>query len=182
MATLFAVGSASAQAPAGQQPAQHEHHHDGSHRHGGPHGHHKPVEVPPTQYNADGIDMAIVAAFPEVKSVKKTAKWTEVYNDKNRLLGYAVYSKPASDNIKGFNGETPVLIALSKDKIITGVYALPNAETPRFAQHVQEAGFYNNWNGLGIKEAKKKKVDTVSGATFTSRAVAESVAAALKDL
>jgi Na+-translocating ferredoxin:NAD+ oxidoreductase RnfG subunit len=134
------------------------------------------------QVNADGIDMAIVKAFPEVKSVKKAEKWTEVYNAQSKLLGYAVYSKPASDGIKGYAGETPVLIALNPKQVITGVYLLANSETPKFAQHVQESGFYNNWNGLTVKKAKKKQVDTVSGATFTSRAVIQSVQAALNTL
>ena len=134
------------------------------------------------QVNADGIDMTIVKAFPTVKKVTKAEKWTEVYDQQGKLLGYAVYSKPASDGIKGYNGETPVLIALNAKKVIMGVYPLPNVETPRFAQRVQEAGFYDNWNGLTVKKAKKKKVDTVSGATFTSRAVAQSVQAALEKL
>ena len=47
---------------------------------------------------------------------------------------------------------------------------------------MQETGFYNNWNGLTVKKAKKKQVDTVSGATFTSRAVIQSVQAALNTL
>ncbi len=130
----------------------------------------------------DGIDMAIVKAFPEVKSVKKTDKWTKVYDTNKKLLGYAVYSKPASDGIKGYNGETPVLIALSPKEIIVGVYLLQNTETPKFAQRVEEAGFYKNWNGMTVKKALKKEVDAVSGATFTSNAVAKSVRAALEKL
>lgn len=134
------------------------------------------------QYNADGIEATILKAFPDAKSVKKTDKWTEVYNDKNKLLGYAVYSKPASDGIKGYAGETPVMIALSKKQVINGVYLLPNTETPNFVKHIEEKGFFNSWNGLTVKEAKKKQVDTVSGATFTSRAVIQSVQAALGKL
>ena len=134
------------------------------------------------QYNADGIETTILKAFPDAKSVKKTDKWTEVYNAKKKLLGYAVYSKPASDGIKGYAGETPVMIALSRKQVINGVYLLPNVETPKFVQHVEQTGFFNNWNGLTVKEAKKKQVDTVSGATFTSRAVIQSVQAALGSL
>ncbi len=158
------------------------------HRHGGPHAKHqhcqkqcqqKPAEL---QYNALGIETTLAKAFPEAKSAKKTDKWTEVMNAKGKVIGYGVYSKPASNGIKGFNGETPVLITLNAKKKITGVYALPNMETPRFQQRVEETGFFNNWNGLSIKQAKKKKVDAVSGATFTSRAVAQSVQAALEKL
>ena len=134
------------------------------------------------QVQNDGIDMAIVKAFPTVKSVKKAKKWTEVYDANKKLLGYAVYSKPASDGIKGYNGETPVLIALSPKQVILGVWLLENKETPKFAKKVENAGFYNNWNGLTVKEALKKEVDAVSGATYTSNAVTKSVQAALKAL
>ncbi len=163
------------------EPSQQMHRHD-AHHHGRHHGQHPQQAIAAPLVNADGIDMAIVKAFPTVKKVTKTEKWTEVYDDKGVLLGYAVYSKPASDGIKGYNGETPVLIALNAKKKITGVYLLSNNETPRFAQRVQESGFYDNWNGLSIKKARKKKVDTVSGATYTSRAIAQSVQAALERL
>ena len=163
--------------------AQHGHGNCGNCPHHKQHQVHKGQQKPAVlQYNADGIETTIVKAFPEAKSVKKSDKWTEVYNSKKKLIGYAVYSQPASSSIKGFAGETPVLIALDKKKNITGVYALPNIETPGFAKRVEDAGFYNNWNGLSIKQAKKKKIDTVSGATYTSRAVAQSVIVALENL
>jgi Na+-translocating ferredoxin:NAD+ oxidoreductase RnfG subunit len=126
--------------------------------------------------------MAVVKAFPTVKSVKKDAKWTEVYDANKKLLGYALYSKPASDGIKGYAGETPVLIAFDKKKVITGVYLLQNQETPKYAKRVEDAGYYKSWNGLTVKQALKKEVDAVSGATFTSNAVAKSVRAALATL
>ncbi|MBP3763374.1 MAG: FMN-binding protein [Bacteroidales bacterium] len=190
LTAMLALGGAQAQQPVHQKDSTrtHQHHHDGPHgrdghhHHGHHHGQRPVVEVPPTQYNEDGIDMAVVQVFPGVKSVKAAGRWTEVLDKDGRRLGYVVYSKPDSDGIKGYNGETPVLIAFSAKKVITGVYALPNAETPRFAQRVQEAGFYNNWNGLTVKQARKKEVDAVSGATFTSRSVAQSVQAALRKL
>ena len=126
--------------------------------------------------------MLIAKAFPTAKSIKQENKWTAVYDAGSNLLGYLVYSKPASDGIKGYNGETPVMISFDVKKKITGVYLLQNTETPSYARRVQEAGLYNQWNGLSIKKARKKKVDTVSGATFTSSAVASSVEAALRTL
>ncbi|MBP3739933.1 MAG: FMN-binding protein [Bacteroidales bacterium] len=163
--------------------------HDGNHCGNCPHHqqHHKhqqrqALKPAALQYNADGIETTIVVAFPTAKTAKKQAKWTEVYDGNRKLLGYAVYSSPASDGIKGFNGATPVMIALDAKKVIRGVYMLPNVETPQFAQRVSDAGFLNNWNGLTVKQALKKDVDAVSGATFTSRAVAQSVQAALNTL
>ncbi len=167
---LFTVGGVNAQ-------------HCGHHGNGQHCGRHQQAqqEVSP-RVNADGIAMEIVSAFPTVKSVKKADKWTEVYNADGKLLGYAVYSKPSSDGIKGYAGETPVMIALDTKKVISGVYLLPNAETPGYVQHVQQEGLFKQWNGLTVKKAKKKKVDTVSGATYTSRAVIQSVQAALNTL
>lgn len=183
IAALFAVGSAMAQQP---QSQQHQHQHQGCpHQHQCQHGvqHAQRQQQPAAlQYNADGIETTLAKAFPEAKSLKKNGNWTEVYNAKGKLIGYGVYSKPASDGIEGYNGETPVLIAFNTKKVITGVYPLPNTETPGFAKRVADAGFYNSWNGLTVKKALKKKVDTVSGATFTSSAVARSVEAALKTL
>ena len=132
--------------------------------------------------NADGIDMVIVKAFPAVKSVKKEGKWTAVYDSMKNLLGYVVYSKPASNGIKGYAGETPLMVAFSPKKKINGVYLLANQETPKFVQRVEQTGYFNNWNGLSVKKALKKKVDTVSGATFTTRAVQQSLQAVLKTL
>ena len=115
---------------AGIASAQHGGHNCGNCQH---HQQHQRQQKPAAlQYNADGIETTIVTAFPTVKTVKKQDKWTEVYDGDSKLLGYAVYSKPASDGIKGFAGETPVLIALDAKKVIKGVYMLPNSETPGF--------------------------------------------------
>ena len=168
----------------GVAAAQHQHGHGhgcgNCPHHAKHHGQHSQQQEP--QVNADGIEMAVVHAFPTVKSVDKTKKMSPVYDSQKKLLGYVVYSKPASDGIKGYAGETPVVIAFSTKKVITGVYLLPCQETPGFAHRVEEAGFYKNWNGLTVKKALKKEVDAVSGATFTSTAVAKSVRAALQAL
>lgn len=158
-------------------------HHGGRHCGNCPnHGKHQAQRSTELQYNADGIELTLVRAFPTVKSVKKADKWTEVYDANKKLLGYAVYSKPASDGIRGYAGETPVLVALTPKKVIAGVYLLPNLEGPRFIKSIDDAGYFANWNGLSVKKAIKKKVDAVSGATLSSGAIARSVQAALKAL
>ena len=158
-------------------------HHGGRHCGNCPsHGKHQAQRSTELQYNADGIELTLVRAFPTVKSVNKTDKWTEVYDANKKLLGYAVYSKPASDGIRGYAGETPVLVALTPKKVVSGVYLLPNLETPRFIKSIDDAGYFANWNGLSVKKAIKKEVDAVSGATLSSGAIARSVQAALKAL
>lgn len=130
----------------------------------------------------NGLAPEIVTAFPTAKSVKKEAKWTVVYDAKKAVLGYAVYSKPASNGIKGYNGETPLMIALSTKEKIVAVIMLANQETPGYLRRVVDAKLLKSWDGLKPKKAVKKKVDTVSGATFSSRSIIETLRAALKTL
>ena len=104
----------------------------------------------------------------------------EVKDAKGNKLGTVLYSSPYSDQIKGFNGPTPLLIALDADGRIKTVALLENEETPRFAQSVVEGGLYESWNGLTVEEALDKQVDAVSGATYTSNGVKKSLTARLK--
>ena len=130
----------------------------------------------------NGIAVEIANAFPTAKSVKKEAKWTVVYDAKKNVLGYAVYSKPASNGIKGYNGETPLMIALSPKKKVMSVTLLDNQETPSFLTRVVNAGLLKSWDDMKVKKAAKKKVDTVSGATYSSRSIIQTLQAALNTL
>ena len=82
--------------------------------------------------------------------------------------------------MKGFNGPTPLLIALDAEGRIKNVVLLENQETPKFAQHVVEGGLFEAWNDLTVDEALGKEVDAVSGATYTSNGVKNSLVARLK--
>lgn len=104
----------------------------------------------------------------------------QVNDSKGNLIGTVLFSSPYSDGIKGFNGPTPLLIALDAEGRIKTVVLLENQETPRFAQHVVEGGLYEAWNGLTPIEALNKDVDAVSGATYTSNGVKKSLIARLE--
>ncbi len=104
----------------------------------------------------------------------------EVKDAKGNKLGTVLFSSPYSDGIKGFNGPTPLLIALDADGRINNVVLLENQETPNFAKRVVDGGLYQAWNGLTVDEALDKQVDAVSGATFTSNGVKKSLIARLK--
>ena len=140
------------------------------------------LPIPPLMYNKNGVELNILKVFPNAAKTDRTDKWTEVYDKNDKLLGYAVYSKPISDTIMGWNSETPVMIALNKKKNIIKVVLLPNFESRECIGKVQNAHLLEQWEGLSIKNAKKKVVDAVSGATYTSRAIAASVQAALSKL
>ncbi len=99
----------------------------------------------------------------------------EVKDAKGNKLGTVLFSSPYSDGVKGFNGPTPLLIALDADGRIKNIVLLENQETPNFAKRVVDGGLYEAWNGLTVDEALHKDVDAISGATYTSNGVKESL-------
>lgn len=109
--------------------------------------------------------------FPTAESVMVKGNVYTILGHSGSVEGYAVYSKPASDGIKGFKGETPLLVAFGKDKKVRQVVMLPNQDTPGFVERVKKGGLPDAWNGLSIKQARSKEVDVVAGATYTSNGV-----------
>ena len=120
-------------------------------------------------------------AFPKAMYVELTETATYAVKDKNgKVIGTVLLSSPYSDNIKGFNGPTPLQIALDENGKIIEVRVLNNNETPSFLNKVINAGFLNSWNGLTVKEALDKNVDAVSGATYSSNGIQRSLKARLQ--
>ena len=71
-------------------------------------------------------------------------------------------------DITGFGGNVPLEIFV-KDGKISKVVSLKNAETPDFFHKAQV--LLTRWNGKSLEEAAAMKVDAVSGATFSSKAI-----------
>ncbi len=89
-----------------------------------------------------------------------------------------INSTSLAKDVIGFSGQTPIKLYV-KDDVIVKVEALENQETPSFFKRVVERGFLDNWNGKGLSEAALLKIDDVSGATYSSRAVAQNVERAI---
>ena len=126
------------------------------------------------------VPQKVIDNFPKVKSIAQEGSLTTVLNRKGDVLGYVLNSKPASDGIIGFKGETPLEIYFDGNKAVTKVEMLPNQETENFANKVVAGGLLDSWNGLGVEEALTKEVDVVSGATYTSKSVIGSFQAAVE--
>lgn len=131
---------------------------------------------------AQAIPANVKAVYPKATELRQLDNgWVAVKKGK-KLLGYVAYSQPASDGIKGFKGETPLLICFDANQKIMRVTMLPNGETPSYAHRVEAAGLLDTWNGMGVDKALSVAPDVVSGATYTSRSVISSMNAALKQL
>lgn len=77
-------------------------------------------------------------------------------------------------DITGFEGNVPLEISIKGGRIVN-VKALENDETPDFFDHVKQSGLLSSWNGLTPKQALLKQVDAVSGATYSSTAVIQTM-------
>lgn len=84
-------------------------------------------------------------------------------------------SSPYTDKIIGFAGPTPLEITLDDSGKISDIKLLKNKDTPDYVQIAIDGGLLNAWNGLTPKEALAKQVDAVSGATFSSRGIIQTV-------
>ena len=69
----------------------------------------------------------------------------------------------------GYGGNVPLKISVSKDGVVDSIVAEPNAETPDFFDYAKT--LFDRWKGKTVDEAMAKKVDAVTGATFSSKAI-----------
>lgn len=86
-------------------------------------------------------------------------------DDGTRVINTSTLGK----DITGYAGRVPLEIYLSQEGKIVQVKALKNTETPEFFHEAK--ALLTKWNGKTPEEALALKVDAVSGATFSSRAI-----------
>ena len=86
---------------------------------------------------------------------------------------YVVNTTTIVNGVEGYNGPVPVKIYIQKNKI-EKIEVLKNQETPKYLAKVKKE-ILTAWDGLTVKDAKAKKVDGVTGATFTSEAIIQNV-------
>jgi len=70
----------------------------------------------------------------------------------------------------GYGGRVPLFIGLQGDTI-TQIELLPNNETAEFMNYIKEDQLLARWEGVKINEISGMKVDAVSGATESSKAI-----------
>lgn len=78
-------------------------------------------------------------------------------------------------NVKGYTDVVPVKIYI-RDGKIEKVKPLRNTETPKYWAMIKK-DMLPKWEGMDVKKASKAKVDAVSGATISSKALLKNVQA-----
>lgn len=114
------------------------------------------------------VEIGGTAAQKQVPDVENTAyKGQKVIN-----------TTEAGKAFKGYNDLVPLEIYMT-DGRIDSVKALPNKETPSFFERASV--LLHSWDGLSVQQAATKKVDAVSGATYSSKAIIDNFHAGLKE-
>lgn len=80
-------------------------------------------------------------------------------------------------DVRGFKGQTPLKVYIENDKVVK-IEALKNQETPKFFARAK--ALLTQYEGKNTNKAAKLKVDAVSGATYSSKALKQNVELALK--
>lgn len=143
----------------------------------------------PTQYQISFKEDAggkftfddVKAIFPDATYAAQNDQGLFEVTANGKLLGFLAASSPYSDKVSGYMGPTPLLIGLDKDSIIYKVIALENNETPQFFDVVKKK-LLDSWNGLRPSEVAEKKVDAVTGATYSSNGIIDTMKARMAAL
>jgi NosR/NirI family nitrous oxide reductase transcriptional regulator len=92
-------------------------------------------------------------------------------------LGRILQTAPRGDDALGYSGPTNTLVAFGPDGKVLGLKVLSSADTPEHLDKViADRDFMRSFNGLAWEDLKQPpKIDGVTGATLTSRAIAEAI-------
>lgn len=137
---------------------------------------HKPAEPKTDDCSLD--KEAAKQIFKTAETFEKTGSECifNVSDASGKMLGRVLYAKPDETSIAGFGGNMRVVVGISPDGKIAGIELGENYESVGFIERVRDEGFFKKWNGLSVAEAAKAEVDTVSGATMSTRAIKSMVA------
>lgn len=93
------------------------------------------------------------------------------------ILGKCLLSTHYIQDNYGYGDIVPIVIGINANNKVAGITILENRETKDYLWYIFQADFLNTWNGLSPKEASVLKVDAVSRATESSRAIIDAVQA-----
>ena len=99
----------------------------------------------------------------------------EAPEDGVTVEGHFFNTKDIAPEVGGFGGHIEMLVELNRDGSIKEVDVLSHNETPSYAAGISEPEFLEQFKGKGVDDGfiVGEDVDAITGATISSRAVAE---------
>ncbi|MGL4411580.1 MAG: FMN-binding protein [Bacteroidales bacterium] len=125
---------------------------------------------------ADSIIDSVRTVYPSAAEIKPiNTIWNSVIDKKGKEVGYLFNSQEYGSDIWGYYEDVPTIVVTDKSHKIVKVAVVNSFETPSYLNKIYRSGFLKRWNGTDIKDASKRSVDAVTGATLTSEAVIENI-------
>ena len=124
------------------------------------------------------------AQWPETASLvrsKTHLHLLDAFAANGSLLGHLAHTSPAADNLIGYQGPTDSLLALDRNKTLTGLSIRSSFDNQPYVGYLpQEYSFLALFEGRSLDQLADMNLTTegvegVSGATMTSMAVAEGI-------
>lgn len=132
---------------------------------------------------------ALKRLMPEAEKITEAGKWepfgkhAEYYEGKkgNDTIGYI-----ASTYGKGYSSYISILVAVDPDMKVKKISILSHGETPGLGDEIEQEYFKKRFEGKALEQLEVVKTETtdkiqaISGATISSRAVTNGVREAVK--
>lgn len=115
---------------------------------------------------------AVVAADDGLMAVK---------DDAGEVIGSVIATLPAAQKVIGYRGPSNTLLFLDKTSTVIAAELLDSQDTPEHVDAINSDGkFFDQFRGWTLgDQSTQRTVDSVSGATLTSLAIAEGIAVRL---
>ena len=110
-----------------------------------------------------------------------------VYDRQGKTIGSVLRTSPAADRLIGYQGPTDTLMGFDADGKCLGIKLRKSYDNEEYVNYVREEEYFLSlWGGMTVPELATLDLDQagvegVSGATMTSRAVAEGLKLAAAD-
>ena len=119
------------------------------------------------------IENTLRSIFPEMSDYELDDEVYIIYEDGEKA-GYAFKASGS-----GYGGDIDILVGLDSGFGIKGVSILSQTETPGVGNRITESSFTDQFKGLSVSDIALKseggKIDAITGATISSRAVVDAV-------
>lgn len=117
--------------------------------------------------------------FPTATAVKTPANGiASIVDSSDTVMGFALTTLPAAKDVVGYRGPGNMLLLLDTGSTVVGTTLLSSEDTPEHVAEIEtNETFVRQFEGWVLGDpSTHKNVDSVSGATLTSLALAEGIA------
>ncbi len=119
------------------------------------------------------IKSILESIYPELTRFEESGEIFIVYEDEN-IAGYTFIATG-----RGYGGRINIFVGIDPDYSIRNIEILSHTETPGLGNKITEDPFIKQFEGLLVEDIALSrdggKIDAITGATISSRAVTEAI-------